>query len=239
MLPTTQTGRHRRFICSGSGIGEGVIMDLSSILSLVSGASDTVSSKSGSSSSDVEKVIAAALPSILSGMHATSKSDEGAEKITKALEKHGAKDTKKAADEADASEGEEIISTLLGSKSDDVKNTVSSSTGVSAEQVTAILAAAAPVIMSALGSQHKETASKTASSSDNISNLLTSVLGAATGSSSSAGGLDIASLAGSLIGSFASSSKTTSKKSKKSTKKAEENVAAELISGLTGLFTGK
>lgn len=189
--------------------------------SLTSGGSnEKIAKKTGASSDQVSDLLSAAVPALLESMHKNASDEKGAKALDEALEKHAKKGKKSAEellDEADDSDGEKIINHILGSDTKHVKSGLAKKTGLDSEQVSSILAVAAPAIMNMVGNQKKEKGHD----ASGLTDLLGGLLG---GSSKKSGGLDL----GSLIS--------------LATKDKDGDGKPDLLgalSGLTGLLTGK
>lgn len=122
-------------------------------------SSDSVSglsNLSGASSSDVKKVLAQALPTLLNGANNQAKDKDTSASFVNALSQHGKADTKDLSQflgKVDMKDGAKIIAHLLGSNKDDVVQNISNETGVSQKKTDSILSAIAPLLMSLLGQQ--------------------------------------------------------------------------------------
>jgi len=170
----------------------------------------TLSKSSGAKKSEVESVIGAALPLLISGMQKSSKTKKGEASLEKALSDHASDDVtdvKSFLKNVDAQDGAKILEHLLG---DDAKKTISSlskKAGTTKSQTTSILVQLAPLLLSLLGKQNQSSSSSIGSilgsllgdsSDDGDDSLLSALLGS--GTSDAAG-----SLLGSLLGSNSSS----------------------------------
>ena len=174
-------------------------MDIQSLLSSVTSADSVagLSQAAGSSDQNVQSVLSAALPSLLGGAVAQSQNSETAESFANALTQHAASDTSNLASflgNVDLSDGAKIVSHLLGGNSSSVLSQVSEQTGVSQEETSGILSAAAPLLMSLMGQQ---TGSEQASGAG-IGGIMSSLLGSS----------DVSGLLGGLLGGSSEEGKT-------------------------------
>ncbi len=194
-------------------------MDLTQLLESIINV-DTVkgiSETTNTSAEDVTNVLAASLPSLLSGAKAQADNAKTSESFLNAMLQHGADDTsdvKKFMTNVDLEDGGKIVNHLLENKVDDTAENVSRVTGVSTVQILKILAAAAPLLMSILGKQAKQSGNNSVTNAGtssiatslmsnllggkNSSSLMTSLVGAAL--LSQLGGNSNGGLLGSLLG---------------------------------------
>lgn len=125
-------------------------------------SSDSISGLSnatGTSNSDVTKVLAQALPALLNGANEQAKDKDTAESFANALSQHAKDDTKDLSSfmsNLDLADGAKIITHLLGSGKSDLIGEISENTDVSEKDTGAIISAAAPLLMSLLGQQTEE-----------------------------------------------------------------------------------
>ena len=128
-------------------------MDLLNMLlnSMTSSSSvNALSQKTGGSSAQTSKLIAAALPILLKFMTQNA-SQGGAASLLGALSQHTAKrsmDTQIS--DADEEDGKKIVHHILGNQSDQVVRALAEETQMDTEQVTRGLASLAPALMSGL-----------------------------------------------------------------------------------------
>lgn len=153
-------------------------MDLNKLAStlLSSDAINGLSQRSGASSGDVKKVLSQVLPSLLSGADGQAKNTDTAESFANALAQHAQSNTRDLSGflgSIDLDDGAKIIGHLLGSNTASTTQSVSQATGVSGSQTSAIMSAAAPLLMSLLGQQADEDDDK----DSGVANLMTSLLG--------------------------------------------------------------
>ena len=137
-----------------------------------------IGKKAGVDADTVSTLLESALPTLLENMQDNSKSKSGAESLAKALADHA--DDDKDVDEVDEEDGAKILQHILGRKSSTVtKNLAKVAGDIDVEQVTKVLAIAAPILLSTLGSQTK---SKKKKNTDiDVADLLGDVLGGALG----------------------------------------------------------
>ncbi len=190
-------------------------MDLSKLASslLSSDSIGGLSSLTGASDKDVSKVLAKALPALLSGAKDQAKDDSTSEGFATALADHAKDDTSdltKFLGNVDMKDGAKIIAHLLGSGKDDVVADIASDTGVSQAKTDSILSGAAPLLMSLLGQQTNEEEEK----EDGVGGLFGALLD----------NVDMGSLLTGLLTDNASSEDTSDKKKKKKkTSKKKDN----------------
>lgn len=173
-------------------------MDVNTLMKLMTSANSTsaLSQNTNTSTADVTSVLSAVLPQLLNGASQQATNQDTAAGFLAALQQHGEADTKDIAgflNNVDTTDGAKIIQHLLGSQTKTTVKETAKETGVSADQVSAIMANAAPLLMSVLGQQQKKNTAKSGSSE-----LMTSLMSGAIN----------AALSGALGG-----SKTSTKKS--------------------------
>lgn len=167
---------------------------------LLSGDAVSAFSKaSGSSPVEVKKVLATAIPVMLTGMQKNSATEDGERSLEKAVKDHAKDDITdigafiKGADQKD---GSKILSHVLGSEKDEIENLVATRAGVPAKNTGTILALVAPLLLSMLGQSNNN-------NSGGITSILGTLLGGGVQQSNSNQGLGgslLTSLAGSLLG---------------------------------------
>ncbi len=186
----------------------------------------SIAKSAGASKSDTASVLANALPDLVKSMATNATTKDGAKSLAKALDDHTS-DASAASllKNIDLEDGAKILGHILGSDNDTVTKKTSKKSGVDNDTTSTILATAAPLLLSALGSEKKS--SKT--DADGLSDLLGSLLGKDDGNDNDIKDT-LFSLAGSLISSALSdSSKKSSKKSSK-----DDDFGLDDIIGLAG-----
>ena len=155
-------------------------MDLSKIAgSLLS--SDSIkglSNLTGTSTKDITSVLTNALPSLLKGVTEQAKNNSTAEGFANALAQHAKDDTSSLSGflgKVDLADGAKIISHLLGSDKEETINRAVMASGVSANNVNAILSAIAPMLLSLLGKQTEEDGNQESGVRGLVGNLLDNV----------------------------------------------------------------
>jgi len=192
-------------------------MDLTSLLGLLTSA-DSIGGMSQStnvSNAGVQNVLAAALPSLLSGAVGQSNNASTASSFANALTQHAAANTSDLSSffgSVDTDDGAKIVQHLLGSNATSTINSIAKQTGVSKKDVTKVLSAAAPLLMSLIGQQANATAQQQQqqTSSANVANLMGSLMGNA----------NVTSLLGSMLGA----------------QQPQQQSSGGLLSGLLGLL---
>lgn len=169
-------------------------MDINTLLGLLTSA-DSIGGMSQStnvSSNGVQSILGAALPSLLSGALGQSTNASTATGFANALTQHAAANTSNLGSffgGVDLDDGAKIVNHLLGANSAATVNQIAKQTGVSKKDVTKVLSAAAPLLMSLLGQQANATVQQPLTSS-NTGNLMGSLLQ----------NVDVGSLLGSMLG---------------------------------------
>ena len=140
-------------------------MDINKLAGVLLG-SDSISGLSNLadvSGTDVNSVLAAALPALLNGANDQAKGKDTTEGFANALAQHAKADTKDVTGflgNVDLEDGAKIIGHLLGAKKEDVTASVAEETGVSNKKTEMILSAVGPLLMSLLGQQADEDENK-------------------------------------------------------------------------------
>ena len=142
-------------------------MDISSLIGtfMSSDALQNIGSAAQTDAKSAKDVLAAALPSLLSG--AKAQSDDESTGFGEALLSHGKDDISDIASflgKVDLEDGGKIIGHLFGNDSDNQIGTIAESAGVSKANTSNILSAAAPLLMSLLGQQASSSASDSSAS---------------------------------------------------------------------------
>lgn len=193
-------------------------MDMNALMgTLLSGdALKNIASTTGTSQTDVKKVLGSALPSLLAGAQGQAK--DSASGFAGALTQHAKADTTNLGSflsNVDLADGAKIVGHLLGNETDATTRKAAQASGLSSDKTGAILSAAAPLLMSLLGQQ---TAAETPAiaAPSNTGSLLGGLVG------SLLSNVNVGSLLMNLLGSgdnaeSAEATTTTAKKKKTST----------------------
>jgi len=113
---------------------------------------------SGADSSQVQQLMQLGLPVLMQALGRNASTNEGAQALTTALDKHQDADLSNVAgflDNVDTNDGAKILQHILAGNNDRVQNNLASQTGLDTGQVGSLLAQLAPVLMGALGQQKK------------------------------------------------------------------------------------
>lgn len=157
--------------------------DLNSIGSLISGGGlSAISRRTKVAREDVAKVLSVGIPALVGGMRRNAGAEAGAASLSRALAEHSAADVSNPADflkNADLKDGKKILGHVLGDDQNELVGQISKASGVTKGKTATILALAAPLLLSLLGSQNS-------GSSGGLLGMLGGLLG---GGQSSGGGL--------------------------------------------------
>lgn len=153
-------------------------LDLSSIAStlLDKDALSGIASSTGLSSKDVTSVLQSALPSLLDGASKQTSNKSTLEGFASALEKHASKNTSSLSSffkDIDLEDGGKIVSHLLGDNKGKTTDNLAKQLGIDAKDITKVLSAAAPLLMSVLGKK----AQGAKKDNDSLSSIASSLLG--------------------------------------------------------------
>lgn len=169
-------------------------MDFNSILNTIM-SSDSVSqlsSLTGTSENDVSSVLSSALPQLLSGAQGQATNANTAQSFANALASHGQNDPEDLSaffNGVDLDDGQKIVNHLLGSDNAvATAETLSQQSGVASSNISGILSAAAPLLMSLLGKQ-AEKESSNSSSGGGLLDIVGSLFGGGDDGNDSGGGI--------------------------------------------------
>lgn len=169
-------------------------MDFNSILNTIM-SSDSVSqlsSLTGTSENDVSNVLSSALPQLLSGAQGQATNANTAQSFANALASHGQNDPEDLSaffNGVDLDDGQKIVNHLLGSDNAvATAETLSQQSGIASANISGILSAAAPLLMSLLGKQ-AEKESSNSSSGGGLLDIVGSLFGGGDDGNDSGGGI--------------------------------------------------
>jgi hypothetical protein len=114
---------------------------------------EEISKKMGMDSGSAKTAIMSALPMIMWGLSKNADSNEGAEAINKAVEKHASDDNGlmwmigKLAGNPDSGEGAGILGHILWNSQENVANAVAKKAGIDSNQASGLLKILAPMVM--------------------------------------------------------------------------------------------
>ncbi len=199
-------------------------MDMNDLMgTLLSGDSlKNIGKVTGTSEGDVKKVLASALPSLISGAQGQAQKEGSG--FAGALQQHGKADTSNLGSflsGVDLEDGSKIVGHLLGRSKSATTRKAAQASGLDSDKTNAILSAAAPLLMSLLG-QQTATEAPAAAAQPNTGSLLGGIVGSLL-SNVNVGSL-LMNLLGSTDTSSSSGSSTTAKK-KKTTSTAKKKPA--------------
>lgn len=135
-----------------------------------------------------------ALPTLLTAMSRNASTQEGAESLSRALDRHAdakVDDIGSFFDSVDTDDGAKILNHVFSGKASKVETGIARNTGLDLTQVTGLLTQFAPLLLGLLGQQKKRNNIGT----DGISGLLSSLAGSA----NKLGGSNVAGLATRLL----------------------------------------
>jgi len=194
-------------------------MELSQLLGEVllgNSSINTLSESSGASKDQVKQVLGSALPTLLQNMKKNASTESGEAALAKALSDHAKDDTKDISSflkNVNIEDGTKILGHILGDDKKTVETGIAKKSGLTSGQTSTILATAAPLLLSLLGSKKDEEGGKKDSGgllevlasallggSGGLGNALSGGLGSLlTGGNSQDGGA-LGSIIGSLLG---------------------------------------
>ncbi len=112
----------------------------------------------GAAPEQVRQLTELGLPALLGGMSDNSQTPEGAEALASALDQHqddAVDDVGGFLGQVDRTDGNKILSHVLGGEQGRVESSLARKTGLDAGQVSGLLSQLAPLVMGALGRQKK------------------------------------------------------------------------------------
>ena len=160
---------------------------------------NSLSHKTGVSSSMLTKLIPLAIPILLKALTNNASSAGGAQSLLTALGQHSNKRSMaQQIDEVDEKDGEKIVHHILGKDSDQVVRALSRETGMKDEEVTRSLGAMAPALMSALSAAATSASKPAVDLSDGLD--FSELCGLFSGASTAQTQNNVSNMFGSLLG---------------------------------------
>lgn len=176
-------------------------MSINEIMSLVGDDGvNAISNKLGLDKKQANDALLASLPSIVSALNGNTQSKMGLKSLDKAIEKdHDGSLLDNLSgyfQNPDLNDGKGILKHTLGSRRTGVEEKLSAKTGVDANSIGKILEFAAPLVLSYLGKQKKES-----SSNNGLADILSNLLNSNTNSSNDPAdnGFDVGDIANMFI----------------------------------------
>lgn len=152
----------------------------------------SISSQLGMNQQEASSAINAAIPAILAGLTKNAQTPQGAESLNNALEnKHDGSllDNLSGLLQGNIgdlqNDGNGILGHIFGNNQSAVEQGISQKTGISVSKIAPLLALLAPIVMSYLGKEKRQTNT----GAGGLGGLLGGLLGGATKSSSAGGGI--------------------------------------------------
>ena len=191
---------------------------------------NSVSKKTGVSSDLTTKLLIAAIPVLITYMTKNAKSKSGAQSLLGALGQHTETTTiEQQVANADTTDGNKIISHILGNDQNKVVDDLASQTGLNTTQVNNTLSTVAPALLSSLSAATTTTSTATSANSGlDVGSLLSMFTG--TSASQNTGSNAAASLLGSLLGSSTTSTAASSKTASNNTAASALGLLGSLVS---------
>lgn len=132
----------------------------------------------GGETEKVEQVVKLGLPLLMEALNRNTRTPEGAQSLTEALEQHQEGkigDLFNFFNTVDKEDGTKILQHIFSNKKEQVQTNLSKTTGLKQEQVGSLLSQLAPLLLRALGNQKKEQ-NLDANGISNLTSLLTQKL---------------------------------------------------------------
>ena len=132
--------------------------DVNSLLKqLQGGGVQTLAKNVGANEAQVNAVLKDAVPVLIGKMSDNASTKDGAASLNKALNEHKTGDVIDAAaflNGADKTDGDKILTHILGSDKDAATKALSKKSGLSSSKVSSILSLVAPLLLSQLGNNN-------------------------------------------------------------------------------------
>lgn len=192
---------------------------------LSSDSLQSLSNKSGADASQVEGVVQSALPVLLQSMVNNSQGGQGEQALSQALNDHSQRSgsLEQQVQNADLTDGSKILGHLLGGKQSTVESQLAEHSGLQTNQVSTILAAMAPALLSSVGKQGPQSAATNQNmAANNLSGGLMEMLTGAVGQ----GGQSGSGILDMFTGGMATAGQS-------------KQEGSNILSSLSGLFGGK
>lgn len=161
-------------------------MDIQALLGLLGGTDlGKIASQLDVNDGEAKKGLTEALPTILEALGKNTSTDEGAEALDRALEKHDGAILSNMTgylNNPDLKDGMGILGHLFGGNTQNVASAISNASGISVDGSTKLLQMLAPIVMGTLGQVKKET-NLNASSLNGFINMATAALKTQNGNS--------------------------------------------------------
>ncbi len=133
---------------------------------------ESLAKSTGASKKDTTSVLANALPDLMKSLSKNASTKEGAASLSKALDNHTTDDgIGSLLQNIDLEDGIKILGHILGDDQASTSKKISKKSGVDSDLTSTILASAAPLLLSALGSEKKKSGTR----EDGLSDLLGSL----------------------------------------------------------------
>lgn len=126
---------------------------------VVQQAAGKAAQKTGLSQGMAAQMMPMAMAVLMKGLKKNAASPEGAEQLSRALDRHDGSllnDVARLGDEDVIADGQNILSHILGGKNSGVQTALAQAAGANQEQVSKILAMAAPALLASLGRAKRE-----------------------------------------------------------------------------------
>lgn len=157
-------------------------MDIGNLLSVFTNTEsvNALSNNSGAEPGQVSDLLQKALPILMKGMQQNAASETGASSLAKAMDDHAGDDISNIGSflkNIDPNDGVKILGHILGNKNTAVQTGLAQKTGLSSSQTSSILSAVAPILLSVLGGEKRQSNV----SNNGIGSMLSSLIGGNSG----------------------------------------------------------
>lgn len=136
-------------------------MDIGTLLSVFTNSENVnaLSNNSGVKPNQVSELLQKAIPILMKGMQQNAASESGASSLAKALDDHADHDISNIDSflkNTDSNDGSKILNHILGNKNTEVQTGLAQKTGLSSSQISSILSSVAPILLSVLGGEKRQ-----------------------------------------------------------------------------------
>ena len=136
-------------------------MDISNLFGMLTNSSmlEKLGGTVGADKNQVQKLVNLGMPTLLKAMDRNAQSENGAQSLYNALQKHqedNVEDWAQNLDKVDTTDGSKILNHIFQDKQERVQTNLAKQTHMESNQVSTLLSQLAPLLMGTLGQQQKQ-----------------------------------------------------------------------------------
>ena len=136
-------------------------MDIASLFGMLTNSSmlEKLGGTVGADKNQVQKLVNLGMPTLLKAMDRNAQSENGAQSLYNALQKHqddNVEDWAQNLDKVDTTDGSKILNHIFQDKQERVQTNLAKQTHMESNQVSTLLSQLAPLLMGTLGQQQKQ-----------------------------------------------------------------------------------